>query len=143
MSTITTKTLAQRYFTYLDRQDLAGLRTMFAPTLKFHGLAPQTLDREGVVGAMAMFFASFPDARMPAHEIIVEGNSAAIRHAFIGTHQAAFQGIPPTNTPVTVAANLTLHFDAEGQVCEGWLNADLLGLLQQLGTMPAGEPEGL
>jgi steroid delta-isomerase-like uncharacterized protein len=143
MSTITIKTLAQRYFEHLDQQDLAGLRTMFAPDTQFYGLAPQVLDGEGVIQGMSMFYTSFPDARMPVHEIIVEGNSAAIRHAFIGTHQADFQGIPATGKPVTVPATVTLHFDNAGQVVAGWLNADLLGMMQQLGVIPGAEPEGL
>jgi predicted ester cyclase len=63
----------------------------------------------------------------------------AVRHRLVGTHGAAFQGLPPTGRRVEVPAVVLFRFE-DGRVAEGWLNADLLGLMQQLGAIPAPEP---
>jgi predicted ester cyclase len=47
-----------------------------------------------------------------------------------------FQGIPPTGRRVEVQAISILHF-SEGRVVERWNQLDQLGMLQQLGVLPA------
>lgn len=123
------------FFEYLDRRDLDGHGTLYAPDAKFYGFGPQGLDPAGVKGAMTEFFTAFPDSRMPVDDIIAEGDRVAIRHTFRGTHQAPFQGIPATGKSVVVTGITTLRVQ-DGKVVEGWLNADMFGLLQQLGVVP-------
>lgn len=135
MSNQTLRDFAKSYFDYLDRRDLDGLSTLFDPDVAFHGLAPQVLDREGVKAAMSEFFSAFPDSRMPLDDVIVENDRIAMRHSFRGTHKATFQGIPATDKPVVVTAIVTVLV-RDGKVVEGWLNADIFGMLQQLGVIP-------
>jgi steroid delta-isomerase-like uncharacterized protein len=135
MSDQSLKEFANTYFDYLDRRDLDGLGTLFAPDVKFYGLAPQVLDREGVKAAMTEFFSAFPDSRMPLDDVIAEDNRVAMRHSFRGTHKAPFQGIPATDKSVVVTAIVTVRVQ-DGKVVEGWLNADIFGMLQQLGVIP-------
>ena len=47
-----------------------------------------------------------------------------------------FQGIPPTGKQVTISAIGILRITS-GRIAETWLNADFLGLMQQLGVVPA------
>jgi steroid delta-isomerase-like uncharacterized protein len=136
MSTEQLTALARRYFDYLDRRDLDGLLTTYAPTTKFHGLAPVALDPAGVKAAMTAFYTAFPDSRMPYQTIVAEGDTVSIRHQFLGTHQAEFQGVPATGKSVTVDAIVTLKVK-DGKVTEAWLNADLFGLLMQIGAIPS------
>jgi predicted ester cyclase len=60
----------------------------------------------------------------------------AVRITVIGTHEGAFQGIPPTGRRVEVQTISVLHF-SEGRVVERWNQLDQLGMLQQLGVLPA------
>jgi len=53
-----------------------------------------------------------------------------------GTHQGEFMGIPPTGKPVTVTG-MSIDRIVGGKFVEGWLNFDALGMLQQLGVIPA------
>ncbi len=46
--------------------------------------------------------------------------------------------IAPTDRPVEVEGIAIDRF-ADGKLVESWLEYDRLGLLQQLGVMPAGE----
>lgn len=135
MSTPTLKEFANKYFDYLDRRDLDGLATLFAPDVKFYGFGPDAVDWNGIVAAMTGFFTAFPDSRMPLDDVIAEGDRVAMRHSFRGTHKAPFQGIPATGKSVVVTAIVTVKVK-DGKVIEGWLNADMFGMLQQLGVVP-------
>ena len=53
-----------------------------------------------------------------------------------GTHRGELQGIPLTGREITVAA-LNVHRFAGGKVVEQWVNSDSLGMLRQLGALPA------
>jgi predicted ester cyclase len=58
------------------------------------------------------------------------------RVTFRGTHRGAFLGVPPTNRQVSVPA---VHITrlVEGTIREHWSLMDDLGLMQQLGVVPA------
>jgi predicted ester cyclase len=45
-------------------------------------------------------------------------------------------GIPPTGKPVTISALIVSRF-AGGKWAEDWVNIDALGMLQQIGAIPA------
>jgi predicted ester cyclase len=47
-------------------------------------------------------------------------------------------GIPPTGNSAEIALIDIMRFDDAGLVCEHWGLADMLGLMQQLGAVPAG-----
>jgi len=123
------------FFESLDRRDLDAHVKFYASDAKFYGFGPEGLNPNGVKGAMTEFFTAFPDSRMPVDDIIAEGDRVAIRHTFRGTHQAPFQGIPATGRSVVVTGITTLRVK-NGKVVEGWLHADMFGLLQQLGVVP-------
>lgn len=129
-------TLAQRYFAYLDNRDLDGLLTLYAPGARVHGLGPQPLDAAGVKQAMTGFFDAFPDSRMPAKTVVAEADRVTIYHHFQGTHRGEFQGVPPTGKRVDIPALVTLHVNETGLVDEVWLNAEMVGLLMQIGAIP-------
>ncbi|MBI3241882.1 MAG: ester cyclase [Chloroflexi bacterium] len=135
MSNTDLRAFAQQYFKYLDRRDLDGLDSALAPNVKFHGFGPQPLDRAGTRATMTGFYTAFPDSRMPYEAIIVDGDLVAIQHSFRGTHQAEFQGVPASGKPVVVHAIVMLKVQ-NGKVVEAWLNADILGLLTQIGAIP-------
>jgi predicted ester cyclase len=50
-------------------------------------------------------------------------------------------GIPPTGKAVTVPAIQTFRL-VDGKIAEAWLSIDRLGMLQQLGVLPAPERAG-
>ncbi len=58
------------------------------------------------------------------------------RYTFRGTHKGQWRGMPATGKQV-VLTGITISHMVEGKVVEDWHNADALGLLQQLGVVPA------
>jgi predicted ester cyclase len=59
-----------------------------------------------------------------------------IRWSSTGTHNGVFMGIPPTGKPTTVTG-IDIFRIAGGKLVELWQNWDQLGLLQQIGAIPA------
>ena len=67
---------------------------------------------------------------------VAEGDKVVTRYTTRGTQLGSFMGMPPTGKYVTVTGIAIARF-ANGKVVEEWGNADDLGLLQQLGVVPA------
>ena len=53
-----------------------------------------------------------------------------------GTHTGEMAGIPPTGKSLEFTASDIFQM-ADGKVTESWHNVDDLGLLQQIGIIPA------
>jgi predicted ester cyclase len=92
--------------------------------------------RAGFKQAMAALFAGFPDVHSTTEDVIAEGDRVATRGRWTGTQQGEFQGIPPTSTQVQVSY-IDVWRVQNGQLVENWVQMDFLGLLQQLGVVPA------
>jgi len=110
----------------LDQIVAEDFRTTFAP-------AP---GREVFKQAMAALFQGFPDVQSNIDELIAEGDKVSSLGRWTGTHQGDFQGIPPTGTQVEVSY-IDIWRVQDGQFVENWVQMDILGLLQQLGVIPA------
>lgn len=136
MSTEQTRTTAQRVMERLDQRDLEGVLELCADDALWYGFAPQPLDKQGYRQAISAFLRAYPDSRFPVDDWIVEGELAAACHSLRGTHLAAFQDIQATGRAVVVNA-IVLFRVVNGKVVATWLSADLLGMLQQLGAVPA------
>jgi steroid delta-isomerase-like uncharacterized protein len=79
---------------------------------------------------------AFPDVRLSIEEEIAEDDRVVTRWTARGTHQAELFGIPATGKQATVTG-ITIDRIVDGRIAESWTNWDTLGLLQQLGALPA------
>jgi predicted ester cyclase len=91
---------------------------------------------QGFKDNVSMFRAGYSDAQITVDDQIAEGDKVASRWTGRGTHDGELMGIAPTGKPVAVAG-LTLSRVENGRVVEEWTNWDTLGMLQQLGAVPA------
>jgi steroid delta-isomerase-like uncharacterized protein len=130
------KTIAQQAMEALHQRDLNGVSAKVAPNARFYGWAPVPLDVDGYKDFMSALLGAFPDSRFLVDDVIAEDNKVAVRHRLQGTHQAEFQGIPATGKQVEVGGIVIFRIE-NGVIVEAWLNADLMGMLQQLGAIPA------
>jgi steroid delta-isomerase-like uncharacterized protein len=85
------------------------------------------------------FHQAFPDFRTVVEDQIAEGDKVVTRWRASGTHQGEFRGIAPTGKQITVTGIGIFRFSDEGKVVESWDNFDQLGMMQQLGAIPAPE----
>ncbi len=133
---ISAKAAAESMMAELNKGNLDGVLAHCAADARFHGWGPQPLDAAGYRQAMSEILAAFPDARFTVQDIVADGGKVAVRHQLEGTHTGTtFQGIAKTNRKVAVPATVTFHIQ-NGKAAELWLNADMLGLLMQLGANP-------
>ncbi len=135
MPTETNKTITRQVFAALNDRNLDGVVAHYAPGCRFDGWGPESTDTAGYVAAMSAILAAFPDSRFTIEDVVADGDRVAVRHSLHGTHRAEFQGVPATGKPVVVNAIVILRY-ANGKAAELWLNADFLGLMQQLGVIP-------
>lgn len=84
---------------------------------------------------IAFFFTAFPDLHITVEEVIADEEKVATRWTWTGTHQGDLMGMPPTGKTVSVPA-ISIHRVANGQLAEGWVNFDAMGLMRQLGAIP-------
>ncbi len=140
MSAEENKAVAQRAVEAFNQDDLAAVDQLFTPNYIDHdpsraGLPPGP---EGVRLAWSMFRAAFPDMQVTIEDMVAEGDKVAVRGAIRGTHQGELLGIPPTGKQVTVPL-IDINRIEAGKLAERWGQADMLGLMQQLGVIPTPE----
>ena len=84
---------------------------------------------------LAAFRDAVPDARWTIVEQITQGTTVVTRLSVQGTFSGPLVGLAPPGRPATVTGVAISHF-AQGRLVDLWLQADLLGLLMQLGVLP-------
>ena len=84
---------------------------------------------------LGAFRAAVPDARWTVLEQVAEGETVVTRLEVRGSFSGGLVRLAPPGRPATVTGVLIGRF-AAGRLVDLWLQADLLGLLQQLGVMP-------
>jgi predicted ester cyclase len=93
---------------------------------------------EGHKAIVTLFRASFPDLQWQIDHMLAVDDKVVIRTTMRGTHVGEFFGIPPTGRQVIVSGIHVLRL-ASGKVVEHWGNNDDLGLMRQIGVIPAPE----
>src|SRR5262249_23230709 len=76
------------------------------------------------------------EARIDFDDVIEGDGRVASRWTFSGTHIGEFNGIPASNAKVSAEFMSIDRFEV-GRIAERWEVGDLLGLLQQMGAIPA------
>jgi len=99
-------------------------------------LPGQRQGREGLKEVIAMMRAGFPDLHWIIDETVAAGDKVVSRFTWTGTHQGVFLGIPATNKAVTVRGLVIDRLNA-GKMADSRILMDTLGLMQQLGVIPA------
>lgn len=109
---------------------------LYAPSIRHHGIAPEPVDEAGNRAFYESLWAAFPGSRITVDDILAEGDQLAVRFTLTGEHQGDFMGVPPTGRAFVLNGQTILRF-RDGRVVERWTTTDLLGLLIQLGAIPA------
>src|SRR5215467_3273144 len=139
MSTEENNALARRaYDAFNQRNLLAGYYELFAPDFVLHNASMTIQGLEAYQQFISMYLTAFPDARLTLEDVIAEGDKVVTRQTFRGTHRGELMGIAPTGKQVS-GTGMVITRIANGKAVEQWANYDDLGLLQQLGVVPALE----
>jgi steroid delta-isomerase-like uncharacterized protein len=96
----------------------------------------------GIREVVRMFHTAFPDLTVTVEDQLTEGHRVAIRFMMRGTHTGPFAGMAPTGRHIAFGG-MAMSRLVDSRIAEQWDQADMLGLLQQLGAFPnSGPPTG-
>jgi predicted ester cyclase len=131
-STAATRAVIGEYIrrVWIER-DLAALSDYLAPDEQF---------RAETRGHLEQLFGAFSDVSITVHQILVDGEDAAVRATISGRHTGQFAAIAPTGRKVQYDTIRIFHF-LDGRIVATEAIQDRLGLLQQLGAV--GGPSGV
>ena len=121
----------------LNEGKFSLLDELLAPDYVEHvpqpGIAPT---REGLKQTLTALKTAFPDLRYTIDDVIVSGDKIVHRLSATGTMQGDFMGIAATGKR---AAWTEIHIGrgVNGRLTEHWGLVDQLGMLVQLGVVPA------
>ena len=121
--------------------DLPGYLRLYAEDLRFHGVGPVPMDKPSVTGFYrqlwsAMGAPGLPNPQLRFHEHLVDGDLYCCRFVVSGEHRGDFMGVPATGRPYVLEGITIMRFRGD-QVVERWTTSDFLGLMVQLGAVPA------
>jgi steroid delta-isomerase-like uncharacterized protein len=138
MSIEENKALFRRWFEdVVNRNDYSVVEELLAPDYQAHFPgAPGPIDRDGHRGMVEMFAAAFPDWSESIQDVVAEGDRVVLRVTAGGTHEGEFQGMAPTGKTVEITGMGIVRIE-NGKIAESWWEFDALGLMQQLGAIPA------
>jgi steroid delta-isomerase-like uncharacterized protein len=138
MSTEDNKALMRRFLEEVfNKQNQAAIDEFIAPNHVDHTLPPfLPTTPEGTKRAIGIFLRAFPDVHLVVEDMIAEGDKVVTRYTSRGTQKGAFMGIPPTGKQMMVSSIIIARF-ADGKIVEEWGLDDQVGMLQQLGIIPA------
>ena len=138
MSNEDNKALIRRFYEEVfNKRNLAAINDFYAPDHIDHTLPPGLpVSLEGTKQAIATMLEGFPDLRITNEDMIAEGDKVVIRFTTHGTQQGTLGRIPPTGEQVAVST-IEITRIAGGKIVEDWGLDDRLGMLQQLGLVPA------
>lgn len=120
-----------------NRRNVAAIDEFVAANQVDHTLPPNLpANTTGTKQAIDMYLKAFPDVHITIDDIVAEGDKVAVRFTSHGTQRGRFVGLPPTRRQVTVKSYLIARIK-DGKIVEQWGLDDQLGMLQQLGVIPA------
>jgi steroid delta-isomerase-like uncharacterized protein len=117
--------------------DQATIDEFCDPGLVDHNPAPghePTL--AGFKQKVAGFAAIFPDLEEDLQDVIASGDTVATRWVVTGSQQQEFMGIPATGQAIRVEG-MNFYRLKNARVTHIWTQFDGVGMMQQLGAIPA------
>jgi steroid delta-isomerase-like uncharacterized protein len=141
MSAVENKAMVRRvYDEIINQGNLNVADQIFASDYVYRSPgSPELRGPEGFKELIAGYRGAFPDLHMTIDELIAEGDAVASRWTASGTHRGELMGIPPSGKQVTISGLIITRF-AGGKATDDFEIFDTMGLLQQIGAMPAPEP---
>jgi steroid delta-isomerase-like uncharacterized protein len=117
---------------------MEAIDEMASPDVIGHGQAQHATDiglREFKPFVQALRSA-FPDMKVTIDYVIEQGDKVVARWTSTMTHRGEFLGIAPTGKKATITGTTTQRISG-GKIVEVWDNWDQVGLLVQIGAVPA------
>jgi steroid delta-isomerase-like uncharacterized protein len=136
--------VVRHYYEAINRGDADAAAAEFAEDAKNFG---RPVGRKGIEDRLVDIFTTFPDWKMEILETVASGDVVVVRSRVSGTHRGVstmpLNGLPVGTAPTGKRFEVThMHWHTlrDGKIVEHYANRDDLGLLRQLGLLPASAP---
>ena len=138
MSVEQNKALARRFGQVWGRESIDTVDELAARELCVHypALGEPLHGPEAFKEVLRAWHSAFPDSDRTDEDVIAEGAKVMISWTARGTHRGDLWGIPPTGRAVAMRG-VSVYCLADGRIVEEKGVGDALGLMQQLGALPA------
>jgi steroid delta-isomerase-like uncharacterized protein len=97
---------------------------------------PGITDKKGFLAAQKRVAAALTGISMTVEDLIAEGDKVVARITARGTHTGDFMGMKGSGKSYTISETHIFRLK-DGKVAEHWRDADMLGMMKQLGAMPS------
>ena len=126
-----------RLYDAFNAGDQQALDAVVADAFVEHEITPGVAPgKAGLKQFVATLHSAFPDVAFKVADIASEADKVWARVVVTGTQRGEFFGIPPTGRAIDIEV-----FDicriVGGQITEHWGLSDQLGMMRQLGVLPA------
>ena len=133
--------IAERFFDSVwNKGDFSVLDTLIAPDAVDHstvgGKVKTGKGSASFRAIVSMFRRAMPDIRLTIEQEVYAGDKVVHRWTLVGTDTGGLLGLPPSGKQLTFTGTTVVRM-REGMIVERWANVDELGLMQQLGLVPA------
>lgn len=118
----------------VNGKDLDRIEEFVAADVRDHTPMGETQGSDAFRETTKAIGAAFPDFEVTPHEIVVEGDTVAVRMTQRGTHEGPFLGYAGTGESFEISAMAFARIE-DGKMAERWVQPDLLGMLSQLGVV--------
>jgi predicted ester cyclase len=139
------KGLARRALEKIYGQgDLDAADEVYSPDYTDHDpAAPPEMTRgpDGVKQQASMYRSGFGNLQLSVEDQFADGDIVITRWTARGTQDGELMGISPTGNQMAITG-ITIARCSGGKIQEEWTNWDGLGMMQQLGAIPAEQPAG-
>ncbi len=141
MSVEENKALFRRWIEVMNEGNWTALDDVLSADFAFHNpTTPMVRTREDYRKMMSALYAALPPGQWTIDEMFGEGDKVVGWLTFRGVHSATYRGIGATGREV-VMEDVTIARFAGGRIVEAKALPDSLGLLVQIGAIPApGQP---
>jgi len=133
------KQITRRYFRELMNEGrLEVIPEILTPDCIFRtqALEEPIHGHEGMRQFVIGLRAAFPDLEFTIDRECAGGDKVATRCYFTGTHLGPFMGAPPSGNRIK-DQGIEIFRIRDGRIAEAWVNENDLGLMQQMGALPA------
>ncbi|GAA3894730.1 ester cyclase [Leifsonia kafniensis] len=135
------ETMARSAYDHLNAGDIDKFGDLLADDFIEYELTPGfEPTKSGVKDFFRMQKAAFPDMKIDVQDVVVSGEKVVVRARFTGTNQGDFMGMAASGKSVNVQLIDIFRVGSDGLVHEHWGVYDALGMMQQIGAVPAGPP---
>ena len=118
-----------------SRGDLYAADDLLAPNFALHIPLPSRPGISGMNDVITACRAAFDHLDVTVEDMVAEGDMVAARFTARGIHKGVFMGLPPTGKSITMTG-IEIFRIADGKIAELWGEANLMGIMSQLGILP-------